>query len=121
LPVTEARVAEIEKELTRLEAVPALARVDLTKFEREIEEQLGRFEELLKGNVPRARQALKKLLAKEVTFTPIQLENGKRSFEFRGELSYGAILREVVSMHKIPLGIRTRGCQPLWNVPGIWH
>ena len=72
--------------------------------QREIEDQLGRFEELLQGNVPRARQVLKKLLTKEVTFAPICLENGKRSFEFRGELSYGAILREVVSMHKIPLG-----------------
>ncbi len=61
---------------------------------KEINGELARFVDPLKGNVQRVRQALKKLLVDRVTFTPIESENGKQIYAFTGELSYGALVRE---------------------------
>ena len=98
----EARVAEIEGELARLAAAPALGNLDLDRIERDIAGQLSRFGELLKGNVPRARQALKKLLVDRLVFTPTEVNGGRPTYAFRGELSYGAILRELSISVKKP-------------------
>ena len=69
----EARVAEIEAELARFAAVPALGGLDLKRIEQDVAGQLSRFADLLKGNVPRARQALKKLLADRLVY---RFQNG---------------------------------------------
>ena len=104
----EARIKEIDQELGRLAAAPALERLDVSEFEEGIADQLSRFSDLLRGNVPRARQALKKLLADRVEFAPAVLENGDRTYAFKGELSYGAVLREAIYLRGVPSGIRTR-------------
>ena len=104
----EARVREIGGERVRLAAAPSLTALDLKRIEREVEGQLSRFADLLKGNVVRGRQALKKLLVDRVEFTPVESGNGKRVYDFRGELSYGAILQEAVCLRGVPSGIRTR-------------
>ncbi len=70
--------------------------------EKEIAEQLRRFADLLHGNVPRARQLLKKLLVDRVVFAPVTLSGGTRTYSFRGELTYGALLREVIYSTRIP-------------------
>lgn len=115
----EARIKEIEAGMARLAAVPALDELNLKRIERDVEGQLARFADLLKGNIPRARQALKQLLVDRVEFTPGDLGDGRRTYQFQGELAYGAVLREVVYMEQIPLGIRTRVIgRGIWKVIG---
>lgn len=87
-----ARVKEIDAELARLEAAPGMADLDLKGLEGEVAGRLARFSDLLKGNVPRARQALKKLLVDRMEGTPTEA-GGQRVYRFTGALSYGAVLR----------------------------
>ena len=94
----EARVAEIEAERVRLTAGPALAACDLARLEAEAATHLRRFAALLKGEVPLARQLLKKLLVDRLTFTPVAFAKGKRTYAFSGELTYGAVIRELISV-----------------------
>ena len=105
----EARIREIEAEAARLQAAPALAAVDWGRLEGAVAMQLTRFGDLLQGNVPRARQALKKLLVDQVVFTPVADAGGRRTYAFRGELAYGAVLQEAVALEytaRIPSEIR---------------
>lgn len=48
----ETRLKEIDGELTRLETAPSLTSLNLKRLEQEIEGELCRFADLLKGNVP---------------------------------------------------------------------
>ncbi len=79
----------------------------MKRVEREVAGELGRFADLLKGNVPCAWQALKKLLVDRVTFTPVEVENGKQTYTFKGELGHGALIRGAIYMHGDPSGTRT--------------
>lgn len=76
-------------------AVPGLRDLDLKRMEREVARELEQFTGLLRGEIPRARQALKRPLSDRVEFRPVDLGNGKRTYAFRGELTYGAILQGV--------------------------
>ncbi len=67
----------------------------LKRLDRKVEGELGRYTDLLKRAVPQAREALKQLLVDRVTFTPVKVQRGKQTHAFRGELSYGAVLRNI--------------------------
>ncbi len=73
-----------------------MATFDWRRVEEAIADQLRHFAELLRGNVPRARQALKKLLRDKLTFTPVQLSSGRQTYAFCGTLAYGAVLQQVI-------------------------
>jgi hypothetical protein len=75
-----------------------------TWFEKAVVGQLARFANVLKGNIPRARQALKKLLVGRVELAPIDAGNGKRSYRFTGEVNSGVVLDDMVSLCVITLG-----------------
>jgi len=47
-------------------------------------------------------------LVDRVTFTPVQAENGKRTYAFTEELSYGALLPGAIYAEKIALGTPLR-------------
>jgi hypothetical protein len=83
----------------------------LKGLEREIEGELARFADLITGNTLRARQALKKLLVDRVEFTPIKTGNGKETYAFKGDLSYGAIVRGSIYPGKSPLGPPIASCE----------
>jgi len=104
IKAARARSAEIDAEVARLAVSPSLGVLELKHLEEEVAGELARFADLLKGNVPRARQALKKLLLDRVEFTPVIGENGNGTYAFKGELSYGALLRGAIYTDKIPLG-----------------
>lgn len=91
----EARLQEIEAEMARLAAASRMSALDLKRLEREVEAELARFADVLRGAVPRVRQALKKLLVDRAEFTPVPTEKKKRTYAFKAELSYGAILQGV--------------------------
>jgi hypothetical protein len=101
----EAEVKENDIELTRLTSGAAVTELDLKRIEREISKQLGRFTELLRGNVPRARQALKKLLADAVVLSTVSLADGREAYAFEGTLQYGAVIREVICTQEKPPGV----------------
>ena len=55
-----------------------------------------------------SRGSCKKLLVDRVTFTPVEIGNGKHTYTFSGALSYGALLREVTEyLYGDPSGTRT--------------
>jgi hypothetical protein len=60
--------------------------------------QLPRLANVLKGNIPRANQALKKFLVGRVELAPIDAGNGKQSYRFTGEVSSGVVLHDMVSL-----------------------
>jgi site-specific DNA recombinase len=107
IATAEARVKEIEEDLGRLATLPALEALDLAQMEDAVAAQLSRFAELIRGNIPRARQALKKLLVDAVDFTPVTTLDGQQTYSFKGDLTYGAVLHEVIYMRGVPRGIRT--------------
>jgi hypothetical protein len=116
----EARITENEADLARLASAPALGDLDLTQIEPAVAEQLERFLGYLKGNVPRARQVLKKLLKDKLAFRPVDVGKGKRTYAFTGELSYGAVLREIVYLESVPRGICTLVAAALaFNIQGM--
>ncbi len=88
----EVRLKEIEAELASVASVPALGRLDLKRIERDVTQELERFDDLLHGNVPTARQALKRILADRVEFIPEETDDGRRTYCFRGELVYNGII-----------------------------
>ncbi len=127
----ERRIAEIDAELAGLEAAPALD-LDRRRLEREVEGRLAHFADLLMGNVPRARQALKKILADRLTATPTEA-GGARVYRFTGPLRYGPMLRYICtdsppgsrfSFHRIDHSKRTnesvitRSGTPRMSSPG---
>ncbi len=80
----------------------------MKRIDRDVSEELARVGDLIRGDVPQARQALKQILVDRVEFKPVDFGNGQRTYEFRGESAYGAALQGGVYLEKIPLGIRTR-------------
>ena len=81
----EARVHEIEAELARLAAAPALTALDPGMIEEAVAAQLARFQDLIMSNVSIARQALKKLLLHPMAFTAVEeAGNGRMTYEFAG-------------------------------------
>ena len=98
----EARVQDIDAELARMTAVPALDALSLSQIEKAVAAHVGRFQALIKGDIPLARQALKKLLVNRIVFTPVELTGARRTYAFQGELSFGAVIRELTISVKKP-------------------
>ncbi len=96
----EIRVTEIQAELARLAAGPPLAPSDLLTLEAEAAVHLRRFADLLQGDVPLARQLLKKLLAEPIAFWTAAAGRKEKAIHFSAKLSYGAVLRECICGEK---------------------
>ena len=96
----EARIKEIDAELASMASIPTLRQLDLKRIERDVSEELERFDNLLHGDVPAARQALKRILTDRVEFNPAGTDDGRRTYSFRGELAYnGVILDGKIGVH----------------------
>ena len=104
---SEGRLAEFHAELKRLESMPNLEMLGLPAMEAAIGKELSRFADLLTGNVPLARQGLKKLLVDSIDFLPRESATGKQTSVFKTTLSYGAIVQGGIYMNGVPRGIRT--------------
>jgi DNA invertase Pin-like site-specific DNA recombinase len=88
----EQRLEEIEKELQSLTEAPSS--IDPKEIRRLCEARLGRFQELLRGNVPVARQALRKLLPEPLRIAPVTVD-GRRTLGFEGRTVLGPLLDPV--------------------------
>ncbi len=77
---------------------------DARRIRKDLGEHMERFKELIYGDVPRARQALRKLLA-----GPIRLARlGERRYELAGETSLEALFQGTRASVASP-----RGFEPL--------
>lgn len=92
----EARIAEIERELQRLK-IEALSEADLRHLKAEFRERLGRFDELLRSDVPLARQALRKLIAGRIEFHPVE-RDGERGYRLRWAIATRAVMEGNIGM-----------------------
>lgn len=68
-------------------------------------EQLERFDEALRADVPVARQALRKLLPEPLRLSPATAD-GRRTLRFDGVTTLGPLLQKVWRPHGDPLASR---------------
>jgi DNA invertase Pin-like site-specific DNA recombinase len=99
----ESELTHLKADLTRFAAQPALAELDRARLQRELKARISQFRSLLRDNVPRARQALGKLLDGPIWVTPTI-----DGYTFRGNTRVGALL-PATSVR----GASPRGFEPL--------
>jgi len=59
-------------------------KLDDKRLRKEMRERMTRFTELMHDNVPKARQALRKLLNGPVKLTPV-VKDGRKTYQLEGE------------------------------------
>jgi hypothetical protein len=82
----------LDDELTKCRAVNEMDQIDQARFKKIFEEGITRFKEIIYSNVPRARQALRKLLDAKIMFIP---DPNYRTYRFEEELRIGAFLKPI--------------------------
>ncbi len=65
--------------------------LDQRRMKKQLREQVGRFDELIHSDVPIARQALRKLMAGPIAFSP-QVRDGRKGYELKWETKIGVLL-----------------------------
>ena len=90
------RLAEVEREQAALVTAPP--RWTPAEIRATCGEQLRRFDELLRGDVPVARQALRKLLPEPLRLSPVTA-GGRRTLRFEGVTTLGPLLQKVGRPH----------------------
>lgn len=101
----EERIRQLERELAEFVTPVELTDFDSKIVERDLRERLKRFGTLLADNVPRGRQALRKLLNGTMLLTPC----GEKGYVLRGETRAGALLLPDPPNDGVPKGIRAVG------------
>ncbi len=78
--------------IARLEAAPRLSPPDIRRIDRLLAEQLDHLGDTMRGDLVRARQALRTLLVDRVRFTPSTLDDGQRTYRLEAEITLGRVL-----------------------------
>ncbi len=86
----EDRIKELENELTAYQT-RTVTELDQRRLRKVLRERAGRFNDLMHSDVPKARQALNKLLDGRIVFTPM-VSNGRKSYKFAGRTKVGTLL-----------------------------
>lgn len=86
----EARLAEIERERQEL-SVEAPSELEERRLRKSFREALGRFGDLLRSDVPLARQALRKVIAGRIEFRPEE-RDGARGYRLQWSVVPGALM-----------------------------
>ena len=98
----EARIKAAEMEMARLAAPAAFAELSSARLQRELAAEMERWREALYGDVPLARQVLRKLLS-----GPVWLEPQQKGYRLRGATRLGPLLPDSVKMAS-PRGFEPR-------------
>src|SRR5579859_1680421 len=101
----EERLKEIERELAALRN--ALPGMDVPEVRKACGERLARFRELLLGDVPVARQALRRLLPEPLRVFPATVE-GRRTLRFEGVTTLDPLLEPSHKGMASPRGFEPR-------------
>lgn len=92
----EARLAEIERERAAW-AMPVPTELEERRLRREARERLAHFDALLLGDVPVARQILRRLIAGRIEFRP-EARGAVRGYALRWSVATGALLGGNIAM-----------------------
>ncbi len=87
----EARITLLQDEHSELEHTKQVLKLNDKRLRKEMRDRMARFSELMHDNVPRARQALRKLLNGPVNLTPM-IKDGRKTYSFEGETTVGPLL-----------------------------
>lgn len=84
----ERRIEQLEREIGRY-SVPDVGELGMRRARKGAREMAGRFKDLIRGDVPRARQALRKLLRdRDGNFSPLMfipiMQNGRKTYRITG-------------------------------------
>ena len=77
-------------ELSRL-TMEQPSELDQRRIKKQLREQVGKFDELIHSDVPIARQALRKLMAGPIAFSPV-LRDGRKGYALKWETKIGVLL-----------------------------
>ncbi len=83
----EQRIQALEQELAETQLAQAPTQLDTKRLHKALSERLGRFAELVRADVPVARQALRKLLAEPMVLEPVD-----GHYRITGQTKLGALL-----------------------------
>jgi chromosome segregation ATPase len=101
--------ASLQTQLAETKERRAFSELDARRMRRVLEDGLSRIGDVLRSDVATSRQALAKLFADKVRFTPVQLASGDRTYSFEGNLTLGQIASLTPQNGvNVPDGIRTR-------------
>ena len=101
----EARLAEIGGERAAL-TVQAPSELEARRLRRSLRDRLAQFDELLLGDVPQARQALRKVIDSRIEFRPAE-RRGERGYHLRWSLVTSALVGGYIGMAS-PRGFEPR-------------
>jgi site-specific DNA recombinase len=114
--LTHIKALEVELAAKRaqLEAlrVAAPTELDLRRTKKELREMIGRFSDVVRGDVPLARQALRKLLDGRIQFMPAK-RNGQKTYDLRCQLRVAGLLPPGYKAVASPRGFAFRALRPL--------
>jgi hypothetical protein len=100
------RLARLRYELATLDSLDHLGNFDVRQVERDLRKRLVEWRGLLKRQTPIARQALSKLLADKIAWTPRKDEG---LYEFAGRAKFDRLLSRVVFTRGV---VPVRGFEP---------
>ena len=86
----ENRIKALEAELQQLQS-EAPSELDMRRIRKGLRERISRFRDLIRTDIPVARQALRKLLAEPLVFSPVVVD-GRKTLKFEGKTSAGVLI-----------------------------
>jgi site-specific DNA recombinase len=95
---------KIEREIQSCRAVQ-VSEANVRNVRHVLEDHLSNLSDTLRKDLVSARQALSKLLVGRVKFTPMELGDGRRTYELEAELTLGKVLSAVAQTCNVPDGI----------------
>jgi hypothetical protein len=84
--------AGIEAELRAATSARTATQLDTSRMRRVLEDGLSRLSDVLYADTSATRRALHEILAEKVSFMPIELATGERTYRFNASLSLGRIV-----------------------------
>ncbi len=102
----EAQVRELKAQIAITEAAPGVLDLEVRRIEQEARKRLDDVRTLMAGHPGEARKALEAILHGPLTFTPVEVDGGKR-YRVEGSVLVGRLLTADRSVG-VPSGIRTR-------------
>jgi DNA invertase Pin-like site-specific DNA recombinase len=97
--------SRIELEIRNAAAAVGSSPRDMKQVWGVLEDLLSNLRETLRSDIVAARRALSTLLVGRVRFTPLNLENGVRTYELKAELTLGTVLSFAAQTCNVPDGI----------------
>jgi site-specific DNA recombinase len=87
----EQRISELEAALAKVQESRGITPQDLTRIRMAMDARMRDFQGLMRADIPKARDALRKLLNGPIRVTPV-VHDARKTFHVAGETTIGALL-----------------------------